>query len=146
MILLAIRCLLTGASGYLWRMGGSDEFPKGVRRYGCPGLILINTVLNQNWFGLISIPLLIGAASLGYGVNSKLMRLFKNKYIVRLVCGLAYSLAALFILWGNWWLYGFHVVACSVGVMLAGNQKFQFEDLREEAFIGILFGFMPMFA
>jgi hypothetical protein len=130
----------------MWRMGGSADFPKGVRRYGVPGIIMLNLLMNQNWLGLISIPFLIGAFSLGYGVNSKLIKLFKSKYLVRLICGSAYSLASTAILWGNWWLLGFHVIVCSVGVMLAGNQKFQFEDKREEAFIGLLVSWIPLFA
>jgi len=82
---------------------------------------------------------------LGYGINSKLIKLLKNKYLVRLVCGILYSTAALAVLWGNWWAYGFHILIVSTGVMLAGNQRFKYEAEREEVFIGILFGFMPIF-
>jgi len=125
-------------------MGGSDEFPKAVRRIGCPLTILVSLILSQNWIGLISMPFIAIAVTLGYGVNSKLSVLLKNKYLVRLVCGLAYSVTTLAIFWGNWWLYAYHVVFCSVGVMLAGNQKFKWEDLREEAFIGMIVGFLPI--
>lgn len=147
MFLLAIRLLMIVLGGYLWRMGGSNEFPKGVRRYGCPGLIMIMCLLTQNWWGLISIPFLIGVACLGYGESSTLMRILNNnKYLTRFVCGFAYSLAAIAVLWGNWWLLGFHVLLVSLGVMLAGNQKFKWEDLREEAFIGVLFVWIPILA
>jgi hypothetical protein len=144
--MIILRLILIAISAYAWRAGGSDDFPKGVRRYGIPGVILINLLFTQNWLGLISIPFLALAFSLGYGVNSKLRKLLKSKYLVRLICGLAYSLASTAILWGNWWLLGFHLIVCSVGVMLAGNQKFQFEDKREEAFIGLLVSWIPLFA
>jgi hypothetical protein len=140
-----IRVVLVGLSGICWRAGGSDAFPKAVRRYGCPLMIAISLLLTKNWWGFISIPFLIGAASLGYGINSKLIKFLKNKYLVRLVCGILYSTAALAVLWGNWWAYGFHILIVSTGVMLAGNQRFKYEAEREEVFIGILFGFMPIF-
>jgi len=146
MILLAVRLVLIAICGFLWRLGGAAGFSKGFRRYGCPGAILVSLFLTQNWIGLISIPLLIGAFSLGYGENSKLSNLLGNKYLVRLVCGLAYSIASLPILWGNWCLFCFHVAVCSIGVMLAGNQKFQFEDIREEGFIGLCVASIPIFA
>ena len=144
MLLLGIKLILIAACGFMWRFGGAAGISKGVRRFGCPGLILISIILTQNWLGIASIPFLIAAASLGYGENSKLMKLLKNKYLVRCLCGLAYSLAATAVLWNNWWLLGFHVVFVTAGVTLAGNQKFQYNDKREEAFIGLLFGLMPI--
>ena len=145
MIILGIKLLLVAICGFLYRAGGSDEFPKAVRRIGCPLTILASLILSQNWIGLISVPFIALAVTLGYGVNSKLTGLLKNKYLVRLVCGLAYSVTTLAIFWGSWWAYGFHIVFCTSGVVLAGNQKFQWEDKREEGFIGCLIGLMPIF-
>jgi len=125
-------------------MGGSDDFPKSIRRYGCAGLIILNSLLAKNWLGLVSLPLLIGTFSLGYGESSWLMRKLKNPYLVRFVCGFLYALASLPILWQNWWLFGFHLCVTSLGVCLAGNQKFKFNDKREEFFIGLLVGLCPI--
>ena len=144
MLLLVVKAALIAACGIMWRLGGAQGVSKGVRRFGCPGLILIATILSQNWLGIASIPFLIAAASLGYGENSKLMKWLKNKYLVRGVCGLAYGLAATAILWNNWWLLGFHVVLTTAGSTLAGNQKFHYNDLREEFFMGTVFGFLPI--
>ena len=139
------RVVLVAASAILWRAGGSDAFPKAVRRYGCPLMIALSLLLTQNWLGLISIPLLVAASSMGYGENSSLTKLLKNGYLVRLICGILYSTAAIFVLWGNWWAFGFHILIVSTGVCIAGNQKFKYEAEREEVFIGLLFGLMPIF-
>jgi len=145
-IILISKAILIGLCGIFWRLGGAERWSKGWRRIGCAVLILIPQIISLNWKALTALPLLIGAFSLGYGENSFLMRVLKNKYLVRLVCGISYALASLPILWGNWWLTGFHIAVVSIGVMLAGNQRFQFEDLREEFFIGLVVGICPILA
>jgi len=141
---LIIKTILIGLCGIFWRLGGKEGFSKAWRRVGCAVVILMSQIILQNWIALISTPLLIGAFSLGYGENSKLMKALRNKYLVRLICGISYALASLPILWGNWWLFGFHLAIVSIGVMLAGNQKFKFEDEREEGFIGLIVGLCPI--
>ena len=139
-----MKAVLIGLSGYLWRMGGSDEFPKLVRRLGCAILIGIAVAVSKNWFGILSIPLFYGAFTLGYGVNSPLIKLFQNKYIVRYICGFLYCMPALLVMWGNWWLFGYYMIVVPCGIMLAGNQKFGFEDMREEYVIGLMVCSLPI--
>jgi hypothetical protein len=127
-------------------MGGKEGYTKLFRRAGCVATMAIRIIWIQNWLGLLSLPLLFLAFTKGYGESSWLMMKLKNKWLVRLACGLMYSAASVFILWGNWWLFGFHVAVVSLGVMLAGNQKFKFDDQAEEFYIGLLVGSSPILA
>jgi len=147
MINLVFKSISVFCCSILWRAGGSDEFPLSFRRMGVPGVIAINTALSGNWWGLLSFPLMAGAISIGYGVNSVLIRIFNgNKHLARGTCGIAYALAALPILWGNWWAFGFHLWILPLGVALAGTQKFKGQkDITEEGFIGAIFSIMPLF-
>ena len=141
---IIIRGLSIFACGIMWRMGGSDELPKLVRRLGCALIVpLPSCLFGFKWYFLLSIPLLFGAFSMGYGINSSLTKLLKNKYLVRFTCGLLYSVAAIPLLWGNWIALGFHIILTSTFVMLAGNQKFQYSDKREEFAIGSITDLMP---
>ena len=146
MTVIVIKALLIVLSGYLWRKGGQGGFKnaKLLRRLGCPIAIGLGAALTKNWFGLLSLPLLFGAFTLGYYENSKLYKVFKNLYIVRFICGLTYALASIFIIYGNWVLFGWHLFITSLGVMLAGNQKFNWEDKREEFYIGMLVALHPL--
>ncbi len=143
---LIINLTTVALSGLLWRLGGAEGFSKGFRRIGCACAIITANLIAGNWLALASLPLLIGAFSLGYGINSRLIKLFKNKYIVRAICGLAYSMASLFILWGNWWALGFHMIIVTIGVTAAGTQKFKQIDIKEEGLIGLLVAIMPVMA
>ena len=133
---------------FLWRLGGKGGFEnaKSVRRIGCPIAIGIGVALSQNWIGLLSLPLLFAAFTTGYGPESFLMKRLNNPYLVRFICGILYALAGIFILYKNLWLFAFHLLICSLGVLLVGNQKFKWEDEREEFFIGMLVSWLPIFA
>jgi len=142
---IIIRGLSIVTCGWLWRAGGAEGIKKIWRRLGCSIVIVLPALIfQQNWWSLLSGVLLFGAFSLGYGVNSSLTKLLKNKYLVRFTCGLLYSIASLPILWGNWILLGFHIILTSMFVMLAGNQAFQFNDKREEFAIGTIVGLCPI--
>lgn len=143
MIILIIKLILIALCGLFWRLGGADGFSKGFRRYGCAGLIAVSSVLTKNWMGLASFPLLFGVFCIGYGEGSWLRKLLKSNYLTRFVCGLLYGLASLPILWGNWWLFGFHLCVVSSSVCLAGNQKFHLNEI-EEGFIGLITGLCPI--
>jgi hypothetical protein len=141
---IIIRGLGIFLSGILWRMGGDEKYPKAIRRFGVPIIIVGINLIYQNWLSLISLPLLMGAYSLGYGESSTLTKWFKNKYIVRGICGLLYSLAGIPILWGNYWAMGYHILLVTSFVCLSGNQKFQYNDKREEMGIGMVNGLMVL--
>ena len=73
--LAAAKGLLLVIVATLYSMGGRDEFSKAVRRYGS-ALCLVGGTLGLsvitgsfNPWGLLSLPLFIGAYSLGYGAK-----------------------------------------------------------------------------
>jgi len=139
---LAITC---------YRLGGSDVAPKIVRRLGVTLCVGVNVCLRMNWFGLISLPLLFGALCLGYGATSKLLTFYKKffddelaKFFTRLTCGIAYTVSSLFILWGNWWLLGWHVLCGTAFCVLNGTQMFKMKAEREETAMGAIITFAPI--
>jgi len=149
---MILRGLVIAASAVLWRVGGASGYSKGFRRFGCPGVIFLFCIYVQNWLALASFPLLALAFSLGYGESSTLTCFWKNiveksraKYLTRMTCGLAYSAAALFVMWNNWWGYGFHIVFVTAFVTLNGNQKFKRMAELEEWGMGLIVAFMPVF-
>jgi len=139
-----IKALLVAVCGILWRLGGKSGYSKAFRRVGCAICIGLALLISKNFLGLISIPLLIGAFSVGYGEDSFLMRVTKNKYITRYICGLLYVLASLPIFIHNLTPWIFHLIITPVAVMLAGNQVFRYEDEREEVFTGLVVCLIPV--
>ena len=126
-------------------MGGSDEFDKGVRRYGVPGLILVNALLSSLWLGIASYPLMVGTLSIGYGESSAIRKFCGgNNMLTRALIGFFYGLSALPILWGNWYLLAFHIIALVIWVALNGSQKFKFDAVIEEGGMGLLFSICPI--
>ena len=145
MLEILVRGLGIFLCGILWRVGGDERWAKAWRRYGCSLIIvLVNALFGFRWVLLPSYLLLCASFSLGYGENSTLTKWLKNGYLVRAVCGLLYSASATLILWGNWWALGFHIILTTAFVCIAGNQKFQYSDKREEFGIGIVTSLMPL--
>lgn len=134
-----IKPILIALCGILWRIGGKGGFPyaKSLRRWGVGIVICASYGVT---YRLLLIPLFAGVFSVGYGINSRLSRIIPNQYLRRGFCGLLYCLPSIGLLWGNWWLLGFDFLITILGVCLAGNQKFKYNDEREECFIGMLIG------
>jgi len=142
---LLVKGVFVGLCGLFWRIGGQEGYSKAIRRIVIPALLgVFLWGFSAPALGYLSLPLMWVVFSLGYGESSSLTKLLKNKFLVRFVCGLLYALSMIPLLWGNWYLLGYHVLILSTGVMLAGNQKFKNEDIREEFFIGCLIGLCPM--
>ena len=145
MIELAIRGLFFACSGLLWRFGGAKGFTRAYRWLFLPILTIVYILILGNPLMLFSIPLRMGAYSLGYGESSFIRKLIGgNNMVTRLICGMLYAIADIFIFWGNWWLFGFHFLILAIGVMLAGSQKFKTNDKKEEFFIGSLTSVCPI--
>lgn len=102
-----IKLILIPTCGLLFCLGG--EIWKGYRRYLLPFFIGLHCFFTHNYIGLLSIPLLIGAFSIGYGVYdptddkpSFLSKIcFNNMYIIRTVVSIIYSVAMIPIFWGK---------------------------------------------
>ena len=101
------------------------EWNKKLRRIGLPVLLVIYIILQQNWLGLVSVPLLALCLSIGYGIpdeedeGSFLGKLFPNKYIVRTIICIAYAIAFIPWFWGKWVHLSVYFVTIEVITMLA---------------------------
>jgi len=138
-----IQCLLIALCGIAWRIGGKGGFKgaKLIRRLGCPTLIVSSALCSGLYLNaLLAWVLLFATFTVPYGSGSWLT----NKYLMRALCGLLYSVAALPILYTSVWLASSHIILCVSLIALAGNQKFSFNDEREEAFIGMIVSLAPI--
>ena len=133
----SINSLASVLGGLLRRLGGSDHFPKSVRRYGVAGILsaLVLDRTKNYTVMLITFGASVAAFSLGYGENSVLAGFFtgagvQNQVVldicVRGTVGLAYGTAGylptiLFLKQWNY-LYIIGVLAMLVpAVRLLGN-------------------------
>ncbi len=144
MIPLIIKSLAVISSAILYRLGGQSGYSKAFRRYGVPAVIGAVAIYNQNYLGLWSVPLLVVALSVGYGLNSFLMGVLNKEWLIRLVCGLLYSTAMLPLLWGNMPLFWTNTVGVAGFTMLAGTQAYEWRAAREEYIIGAAITFLPI--
>lgn len=140
-----ISCIkLAAIAGYaaLWGYGGLKWKP--LRRVFGSFLLLITIVLTSllikhfSWFYLLVLPLLVGATSIGYGENSALIKVLKNKILVRFVCGLLYSISFLpiVIIQNCWEFFAFHILLCTVTSAWLGTRNFTKSARFEESIIG----------
>ena len=101
-----INSIISTVSGILWRLGGSDGFSKGVRRYGVSGIMGTIAVVKTKkvWVGFLTMGLLVGATSIGYGESSAVAEFVNNlgiydspllDIVIRAICGFAYGFAFL---------------------------------------------------
>lgn len=84
----------------LWMIGG--QINKGVRRFGIPGTSMIGAVFWRLTDGekksfketskLLVLLLLIPVLVMGYGINSKLMKIFKKDLTVRIAYAIMVSI------------------------------------------------------
>ena len=153
-----INSLAGVLGGLLWRLGGSDHFPKSVRRYGVAG-ILSTLVLDRTknyTVMLITFGASVAAFSLGYGEHSFLTGFFagagvQNQVLldifVRGTIGLAYGTAGyLPTIWFlKQWKYLYIVCVLAVlvpAVRLLGNIV---GVVVEESLIGFFIVFLYCF-
>ena len=131
------RLLIPIITGLLYWIGGNSE--KKYRRFLAPiFLVLFCLIITINPIVLISYPLYVLAYSVGYGINSFLIKIFKNKIIVRAICGSLYALASMpiVIVTGAWILFSIHLILVSVTSVIFGTQIIKLHAPEEENIIG----------
>lgn len=147
-----INLIISVISGLLWRLGGAKGFSKGIRRYGVSGLIgIIAFKKTKNIFiALLTMGLLFGAFSLGYGETSVVGEFWSNiifnhtlwDIATRATMGLLYGLAFLpTIIYLKKYTYWYTIILPGVLfpiIRLLGNFT---GDVIEEYIVG----FMVMF-
>lgn len=134
----------------LYALGGTSG--KWKRRYIAPAYLTVGVILfsliqsNFSLWYILFYPLLIGATSIGYGGRSALTKLFKHKWIVRMIVGFALAFASIpiAIVTGQWLMFGLHCILCILVsvVMGVGNP---ISARGEEVVIATTAGFIPLF-
>jgi len=120
------KLLLLAVSATCYGFGGVSG--KWKRRFVAPSIATAGIAGlslwtgNFSWLCLLFFPLLSAAYSIGYGDNSKLMKLLKNKVLVRAVVGLALGFAALpiVIAYSAWLLWALHISICVAVSTISG--------------------------
>lgn len=129
--------LLITACG-MW--GGQQN--KWVRRYLIPSLASLYVATKEKkkkWKAFFYLTLM-GILSMGYGVNSKLRRLFNgNDALTRIAYGILVSLP--FVFFGKWWAIIILPIAFSIragGFQITRTKDFLWEDFIRYGTIGLL--------
>ena len=154
--IMGLKLILVTAYATLYGFGGvSGKWKR--RLIGSAvltaGLFGFNIWVNGlvSWWFLSVFLLLWGATSIGYGVNSDLNKLTKNKYLTRAIVGLALALSTVsvpLVLQAInpkvWIAYGLHIIIC-VFVMAIFGAANPFKTARaEETAIGAATALLPM--
>ena len=148
-----IRVLqLISVVGFATLYGLGGQSGKWKRRFIAPFVYVAALFGTAYWLGnasywyLAMYPLLTLALVQGYGVNSKLNKLTKNKYLTRAIVGLIGALASLpvVIVNGAWVLFGLHILICVATSSILGAKN-PINDARgEELTIAMAYGILPM--
>lgn len=140
-----IKLIIIAIFALLYSLGGVDG--KWKRRFLAPAIYFIGLIgfsliqKSFSFFYLISIPVMIGALSLGYGSDSTAVKVFK-----RLLCGVVASLAALPIAIINhaWILLGIHIcISIAFSVILGVFNPVQARE--EENLIATSYVLLPIY-
>ena len=139
-------------AGFSFLYGWGGISGKWKRRFIAPAYLTLGVVLfsllqsNFSYYYLGFFFLLMGALSIGYGDNSALRKLFKHKWIVRLIVGFALAFASIpiAIVTGQWLMFGLHILLCCLvsTVMGVGNP---ISARGEEIIIATTSGFLPLY-
>ena len=137
-----VKLLLLAGCATLYGFGGVSG--KWKRRYIAPCLATAGIAGISLWSGtftwllLLFCPLLTGCYSMGYGENSKLMKLLKNKMIVRAVVGILLGIAAapIAIVNSAYLLWALHIGICVAVSTISGAFNPMKSARAEETMIG----------
>jgi hypothetical protein len=129
----------------LYRLGG--QYNKAIRRFLMPVIYFLGVWGISVWLGVfnpwmfISLPLFIGALSMGYGADD-----FWKKVQRRLIYGVCLSLSFLpfGFIFGGWIIYVFHCILCISGCIVFGVANPFKNAVTEEALLGLIATLLPI--
>jgi hypothetical protein len=136
------KLLLLAVCATLYGFGGVSG--KWKRRYVAPCLATAGIagiclwMGTFKWLSILYVLPLVGAYSIGYGTNSKLMKLLNNKVLVRLIVGLALGIAAfpIAIAYSAYLLWALHITICVLVSTVSGAFNPMKSARAEETMIG----------
>jgi len=143
--LVGLKLLVISIFSYLYSDGGRSG--KWKRRYIAPCIlvtafvVIMSLGIGFSWIPLLSIPLLIGSLSLGYGGDKLGTKLFKRSYVALAHC---VALLPMYVVTGAWLVYVTHCILITSFMVVFGV----WNPLRardEEAVIGLSICLLPLF-
>ena len=145
-IIAACKIMWVAVFAFLYGWGGMNG--KWKRRYiGTAWLVLGYFGFSMwtqsfNYWYLLCYPLLVGAASLGYGGDT-----FKEKLTKRSYVGLAWAIAALplAIVTGAWGMFVYHTILIVATSVSMGVWNFTGSARNEETLISCMVALIPLF-
>lgn len=141
-VLQSLFCVLFAA---LYSFGGVSG--KWKRRYIGPVVLTLAIVgfsfwvtKSFNYLLFLSVLPLSLSATIGYGINSKLMNFTKSKYLTRAIVGLAWGVSAIFIaiVHASWAMFSFHIFLCILTFVILGALNITPSARTEEHSLGLV--------
>lgn len=140
-----LKLIVVAICGLLYGLGGMKG--KWKRRYVMPcvfGVAVAGFTLWTNTFNalcLLSVPLLFGALSIGYGGNTTAEKIKK-----RAIAGAsaAVCFTPLFIVSGAWTMLLLHILVCTATSIVAGTWNQTSSARTEESLIGAMYVLIPL--
>lgn len=144
-LIAGLKLLTVAGFAMLYGMGGISG--KWKRRFIAPIFLGIGiwglTTWTQSftWLYLLSVPLLFGALSIGYGADNTAEKIRK-----RGIAGLAASICSLPIFWvhGAWSLLALHILVSVATSIVAGTWNQTSSARTEENLIGASYVLIPL--
>ena len=133
-----VKSLVVLIFAALYAMGGMDDFPKWVRRFFAPTILISGCVyFSRDLKAVIQLPFMFVSLSLGYGADT-----LWSKILRRLLFGSAIGLSFnIRNLWKKKWLWsGFHCGLCTVTAIVLGVWNPMPNARTEEFLIALIFG------
>lgn len=145
-----LKIIVVTLCSLLYGMGGISG--KYKRRHLAPLVFLSGVCLfsywqaSFNWWYMSSL-IIIAPLSMGYGINSHLVRYTGSKITARFIVGILIGLATMSIAIINqsYMLLGMHIFVCAFMSTLLGSFNPTKSARAEESIIGFTYFFLPMF-
>jgi hypothetical protein len=119
-----IKLLIPIIAGILYRIGGAEGYSKGYRRFILPIIVFgLTAYFLNSLIPLICIAIYATGTSLGYGKNSRLLKLLKDEWKVRFLVGIVIGLSTLpiAILINNYILFGIQFIVATLAMGILGT-------------------------
>lgn len=139
-----IKIIIVVVFSALYCLGGTDlggEGFKWIRRFIAPAILIgASFAYTKDWRTLISLPLMFGSLSMGYGATD-----FWGKVLRRGLFGLAngISSSAHFLFDKRWLVTSIQTALCVLGITLLGVFNPMGSARAEEMTIGALIALVP---
>jgi len=128
----------------LYCLGGMEGMTKALRRFAAPGVLCAGMIyFSRDWRSLIQLPFMFLSLSLGYGVDSTIMKILRRG-LFGFTNGI--STSGYNLLQKKWLLVGIQVILLT-GLYIAVGVYNPLGNARtEELFFGIIIPIIPLFS